>query len=103
MGTNAVELGEPMLCYLAFARRTDSVRPVRLQPLEHPAMLREVTRVTLAGPWPASPSEALQSLMRTELVGWHASDASLVELGFDGERGGNVQDFRPALPLVLNW
>jgi len=103
VGTNAAELAEPMLCYLGFARRTDSVRPARLQPLDHPAALREVTRLTLAGPRAGRPSEALQALMRSELVGWRESEAPLVELGFDGERGGGTQDFRPALPLVFNW
>ena len=103
VGTNAAVLAEPMLCYLAFARRTDGVQSARLQPLDHPAGLREVTRVTLAGPRPVRPSEALRALMRTELVGWRENETPRVELGFDGERGGKTQDFRPALPLVLNW
>jgi len=103
VGTNAAELAEPMLCYLAFARRTDSVRPARLQPLDHPAGLREVTRVTLAGPWPRRPSETLQTLMRSELVGWRENEAPQVELGFDGEKGGRTWDFRTALPLVFRW
>jgi hypothetical protein len=103
VGTNAAALTEPFLCYLAFARRPDSTPPARLQQRDHPAGLREVTRVTLAGPWPGRHSEALQALMRSDLVGWRVSEAPLVELGFDGERGGNAQDFRPALPLVFRW
>jgi hypothetical protein len=103
VGTNAAELAEPLLCYLTFARRTDGVRPGRLQPLDHPAGLREITRVTLAGPWPGRPSEALQPLMRSGPVGWRASEAPLAEFGFDGEKGGNAHDFRPALPLVFRW
>jgi hypothetical protein len=103
VGTNAAVLIEPMLCYLAFPRRPDISPPSRLQPLDHPAGLREVTRVTLAGPRTDGPSPALRALMRSELVGWREGAAPLAELGFDGERGGNTQDFRPALPLVLNW
>ena len=96
-------LTEPFLRYLAFARRPDSAAHSRPQPLDHPAGLREVTRVTLAGPWPARPSEALQPLMRSELVGWRASEAPLAELGFDEGTSGKTQDFRPALPLVFRW
>ena len=103
VGTNAAVLTEPFLCYLPFVRRPESAPPSRLQPLDHPACLREITRVTLAGPWPARPSDALQSLMRSEQIGWRASEAPLAELGFDGENGGSTHDFRPALPLVFRW
>ncbi len=103
VGTNAAVLIEPMLCCLAFPRRPDSSPPSRLQPLDHPAGLREVTRVTLAGPCTDGPSPALLALMQSNLVGWRESAAPLVELGFDGEKGGRTWDFRPALPLVFHW
>ena len=103
VGTNAAALTEPFLGYLPFVRRPDSAPPSRLQPMDHPAGLRELTRVTLSGPWPERASEELKSLTHCELIGWRKSEAPLAELGFDGEQSGKTQDFRPALPLVFHW
>ena len=92
-----------MLCFLAFAQRSDSYPTARRQPLLHPIGLREVTRVGLFGSHAENVSPELQAVLNAEILQLQAGAEYLVELGFDGEAQGEKRDLRPALPLILCW
>jgi hypothetical protein len=102
IATNVDALVEPMLCHLSFARRPDSYSEARRQPLDHPAGLREVTRVELATP-ATKASPELKAIVKANLVQWRTGPDYHIQLGFDGETLGRNVDCRPALPLSLHW
>jgi hypothetical protein len=104
MGVNSQLSGEPLLFFTSFGRRADGDEPARRQPIEHPAGMRLITRLQVAGP----PHELASAELRAaELecpslsIAWGCDE--LVEVGFDGETVGKSHDFRPELPLVLHW
>jgi hypothetical protein len=103
IASNVDLLTEPMLCYLAFAKRSDRYAVAKRQPLEHPAGLREITRAELVSPHADSLSPSLRGLVGASLMRLRPGTRYLVELGFDGESQGNKADCRPELPLVLYW
>jgi hypothetical protein len=104
MAGNSEAAAEPLLFYLAFARRPDPADPARRQPREHPAGLRAVTRLQIAvAPGGALSPELLSASASCDGLSFVAGDEDRMEVGFDGEKGGRSADFRPALPLILRW
>ena len=103
VATNAAVLTEPMLFYLPFLQRPDARPSAERQKVEHKAGLRAITRLKMLGPVSESFSPALTTLIRADLVQVRTGEDYLVEVGFDGESLGRVEDFRPALPLVFRW
>jgi hypothetical protein len=71
--------------------------------LQHPAGLREVTRVELKIPHADSPSPELAAVTVPGLAQLRGGSQYLVELGFDEELRGQHVDFRPLLPLRFRW
>ena len=102
VATSSDALGEPMLFALPFVRRPDAAPTGEAPPLAHAAGVREVTRATLAGPWP-SPSAPLAAVEEAGIVTLDAAERFTLTLELDGAPGGRVLDLRPALPLVLRW
>ncbi len=102
IGKNIEVLSEPMLGYLSFARRSDSYSGPKRQPLDHPAGLRELTRLELVTP-AMNRSPELEAIVKPHLIQLRSGTGYHVELGFDGETQGRVGDCRPSLPLVLRW
>jgi Glyoxalase-like domain len=103
VGANSEVLTEPMLFQTSFGKRPDQATPERAQPLDHPIGWRELTRVTIAAPTTNAPSTVLQTLLDTRLVQLRSGAEYCLELGFDGELQGQQADFRPSLPLMVNW
>jgi hypothetical protein len=111
VGTNSGVLTEPMLFQTPFGKRPDRFSTETAQPLNHPIGWQEITRVELVIAATARPSPALQAAIRqsrryandTDRVRLRAGREYCVELGFDREIQGNRVDFRPELPLVVNW
>jgi hypothetical protein len=101
VGTNAGTLTEPLLFYLPFARRPDSHSTHQVR--EHPAGLREITRVEFVSRPAAGPSPAFKAVTNARLVRARTGSEYSVEIGFDGELKSRVADFRPALPLLFCW
>jgi hypothetical protein len=104
MATSSQRVSEPLLFFLAFAKRGAEQRPRTPQPLDHAAGLRLITRLRVTGP----PHELATSELRAaELACPWLSIApggdEVAEVGFDGEAAGKSHDFRPALPLVFHW
>jgi hypothetical protein len=96
-------LSEPMLFYLAFARRQREDSAVESEPLEHAAGMREVTRVEMTLPHAGEVSSEFKVITDAGLVRSRAGNEYLMEIGFDGELQKRKHDFRPDLPLVFSW
>jgi hypothetical protein len=92
-----------MLCYLAFAQRPDRYPPEKRARMDHGIGLSEITRAEFVTPHAESASPTLRAAMAEGSVQLRCSTQYIVELGFDGERQGQMADCRPELPLVLCW
>ena len=103
VGNNSDVLTEPMIFLVPFGKRPDRYSSKKAQPLEHQVDLREITRVELVSPSANNLSPELQAVLNTELVKQRFGAEYCIELGFDGEVGGQKMDFRPELPLILSW
>jgi hypothetical protein len=103
IATNAHVLTEPMLFYLPFGLRPDAYPSAKRPRTEHPAGLREMTRVQLASPHADRLSAEMTTVTATGLAHLRQGTEYLVELGFDGESQGQHADFRPLLPLLFRW
>jgi len=103
VGQNAAILAEPALFYLSFGRRSDSFPTTRLQPINHAAGARELTRVHLVGPATGALSPELQKVADLGLISVEPGEKPCLELGFDHKTSGQRIDFRPALPLICCW
>jgi len=88
------DLGEPMWCYM------QAVRP--RPPVSHPAGLRALTALRLAGPAPGRTS-VTTAMARQNVISLVARDAYSLELEFDCAQQKSRADFRPALPLILHY
>jgi hypothetical protein len=95
VAANADVLTEPLLFCIPFRQQTD--RP----PVNHPAGLREITRVVFATPYAERLSEEMKAVTDAGLIQLRPGAEYLVELGFDMQSQGQVVDFRPSLPLVF--
>jgi hypothetical protein len=104
MATNSDVVTEPLLFYLAFSRRPDPNDLVRRQPREHAAGVQEITRVRVSvGQGGAASAELRAAEEACNGLSFVSANENLLEVGFDGEKGGQSADFRPALPLVFRW
>lgn len=103
VGNNSEVLSEPMLFQIPFGKRPDQTPPEKVQPLEHPIGLREITRVEVISPVATHPSPEFQAVLDTQQVKLSTGEDYCIELGFDGEAQGRLADFRPALPLIIYW
>jgi hypothetical protein len=103
VANNSAILTEPMLFQIPFGRRPDDLPPEKSQPLDHPAGLREITRVEIMGPVSTSPSPELQTVIENHQIEFQNSTDYCVGLGFDSEKQGQQVDFRPELPLIVSW
>ncbi|MBD2576661.1 hypothetical protein [Oscillatoria sp. FACHB-1406] len=100
---NSDVLTEPMLFQTPFAQRPDRYPVEKLQPLNHPLGLREITRVALVSPAARHLSSELQAVVDTDRIQLRVGVEYCIELGFDGEVQGKQVDFRPGLPMKMSW
>jgi hypothetical protein len=105
MGANSLVVTEPLVFYLAFARRPDRYTDsAHQQPLKHAAGIRTITRVGICGVPMNAASETLRAVEAAcPWLSFEQTGEPLMEIGFDGEPRGKSADLRPALPLVLRW
>jgi len=94
---------EPLWFYLGFSRRPDDPGWPRRQPLNHPAGVRVITNIRLAGPGLGSPSEVARAAAGVRGIELAEGSDHVAEVTFDEGVLGRVADLRPALPLVLRW
>jgi Glyoxalase-like domain len=88
---------EPMWVYLSFLTRTQRRQWFH----EHPAQLREITRVTLHSPEPPR-SMPSQRLVEAGVIHIAKAPSHCVEIEFDRRRKRRDVDFRPDLPLLFD-
>ena|SRR5207253_7087086 len=96
-------ISEPMWFFLSFAKRPDQLPIERAQPLEHPQGLREITSVRIMTPEVENFSTT--AICANQMEGFeicYGAEHMLI-LGFDGEVSGQTYDFRPGLPMIMNW
>lgn len=96
-------ISEPMWFFLSFAKRPDEAPVERAQPFEHSSGFREITSVRVTTPNSqafSTPANCANQLKGFEIVHGHEH---LVVLEIDHGASGQTQDFRPGLPMVLNW
>ncbi|MBD2103938.1 hypothetical protein [Leptolyngbya sp. FACHB-261] len=103
VGNNSNVLTEPMLFQTPYGQRPDRYSAERLQPLDHPVGIQEITRVELVSPTANNPSPELQAVIDTNQVKLRVGAEYCIELGFDGEVQKQQVDFRPGLPLIIRW
>jgi hypothetical protein len=103
VGVNSEVVEEPVLLYIPFARRPDSMPAPSRQPLEHKTGFRQVTALRVRGPRGATGSDALRAAAETGAVTFQPNAEYVAEIGFDGERQGQHADLRPGSPLLLCW
>jgi hypothetical protein len=96
-------LTEPMWFFLAYGQRPDVVESNRQQPVDHPIGVCELTCIRIASPCSDALSSTAESVIQTGSISMSPGYEHLLELTFDGNCGGQQEDFRPELPLVFKW
>ena len=92
-----------MWFFLSFAKRPDQMPPERAQPIEHANGFRQITavRVTIAsGEAFSAAASCANQLSEFEII---QGNEQLMELEIGHGVQGRTHDFRPGLPLVMNW
>ena len=102
VATNSLQTEEPLLFWIPFGGRPDSLNGKSLQPLYHPCSLKELTGITCAIPKEKLSAE-LQAIAERGLATFINSTEYWVELEFDGNQFGVREDLRPRLPLLMRW
>jgi hypothetical protein len=103
IATNSDVLIEPMLFYMAFARRPDSYPAAKRPMIEHAAGLHRITSLELTIPSAETCSPELRQVSSVGLVRLRNGPEQLLTIGFDGELQRREADFRPAVPMVFRW
>ena len=103
VANNSTIAAEPLLFFIPMHRRIDTAPAGQRQPYEHSLPIRELTSLRIFSPGAATPSASMLAALRTGAFSFQHAAQPLLELGFDGERGGGRADLRPVLPLVLLW
>lgn len=94
---------EPMLFFIPFGERPDSVPIERRQPLSHSGGFGEITALRMTLPQREPASRAVRTLRGAGLVSFSTDGEHLAEIEFDHGGQGESADFRPALPLRFRW
>jgi hypothetical protein len=98
---NAAVLAEPILFYLTFAQRPDTLPST--QPLDHPIRFQEITGLRVTSPQSEPASSGVAALEHLDIATFVSGREHCIEIEFDGRTQSNTTDFRPHLPLVFHW
>jgi hypothetical protein len=98
-GTDVVE---PMWCYSRSGQPPAQWPSGRLEPLDHPAGFREVTRVVIGCPG-VKEGSVTSAMAMNGVIALETGVEHFLELQFDSLRRGMTLDFRPALPLIFRF
>lgn len=103
VATNAGVLHEPFIFAISFGGRPDAFAADRRQPIDHPAGLREITKVTLSLPHIGTFSPALRYLVDSGIVDIVPGAKAALALEFDHAAARRSASFAPRLPLTFHW
>ncbi len=103
VATNAGVLHEPFIFAISFGGRPDASPPDRRQPIDHPAGLRELTKVTVTLPPFGAFSPALRYLVDSGIVDVRPGTKVALALEFDHAKARRSASFAPRLPLTFHW
>jgi hypothetical protein len=103
VAVNSTNTGEPLLFFMPFGKRPDIYPMERRQPLEHSAGAKEITGLRLTLCSAGAISKPLTVAENLGIVSIAHGAAPLGEVIFDNWKRGQVQDFRPGLPLIFRW
>ena len=103
VGNNSEILTEPMFFQTPFGKRPDQQPIEKRVPFVHPIGIQEITRLELVSPMADYPSPEMRSVLETGQLKLRFGEEYWIELGFDGESQGEHIDFRPEIPLIINW
>lgn len=103
VATNAGVLHEPFIFAISFGGRPDAAPPERRQPINHPAGLRELTKVTLSLPPFGAFTPALCYLIDSGIVDIQPAAKPALALEFDHAAARRSASFAPRLPLTFHW
>jgi len=96
IGENSELLEEPLCISVPFDLPILSSEPASAVPFTSVTELRISTPVS-------RPSSVLEALAQCERISFHLGEPHLMEIVFNGEKEGRSVDFRPELPLLINW
>jgi len=88
---------EPMWIYMSFQRRAYWEQRF----VEHPIGIREITGLALTSPAPLRSTAAMR-IVESGILSARQGAEPLLAIEFDGNRRGQLVDFRPDLPLVFH-
>ena len=103
VATNAGVLHEPFIFAISFGGRPDAFAADRRQPIDHPAGLRDLTKVTLSLPPVGAISPALRYLVDSGIVDILPDANAALALEFDHAGARRSAGFAPELPLTFHW
>jgi len=96
IGESADRLVEPLCIYLPFDFQTIDNEP------HQPDRFDRLTELRISVPV-SHPSVVLEAAAECDLVSIQLNEPHKMELVFNEAREGQVQDLRPAIPLVVRW
>lgn len=91
---------DPLFEYMGFLTTADKQIHLRRK---HSLGVENLTSTIIHTPYDALDSDLKQDLEKFNIINFETSDTHVLELEFDQHRQGQRNDFRPELPLIINW
>jgi hypothetical protein len=93
VGANSEDIKEPLCFYVPFITpRTDAIESGTFKSISK-------VHVTVAHEL----SDVLKVVSSADRLSIEQGDQHLMEVTFDGGKGGKTVDLRPDMPLIVNW
>jgi len=96
VGENSSNIDEPLCLYMPFIEPATSASPLE------EGTFKSISQVNIS-----IPSEPISNVLgvvgNAERFSINHGNQHLMELTLDDKRSGKSQDFRPDIPLILNW
>ena len=96
-------LSEPMFFYLSFADRQDKYPAEKKENMKHSLPLKEVTNIEVHINQKNEFSEAAKIINNIDNLLLIKDNENYLKLTFDKGAYKKEKDFRPNIPLIINW
>lgn len=94
IGANSENILEPLCIYVPFFNASFAKNHTKAAPF------KTITNVTITSPSISTPLIVAESVRN---LTFKRGDEHLLEISFDNTMAGKSKDFRPNIPLVVNW